>query len=402
MKRFLLALSFLIFSATSFASESTDTSKRLEALSAQQISHDGTSNSVQTALGCGMAQLSRNGANFIHGVETEQYDCTESKIKENGADLQAIVVYSFFEVISYVVLGIILVSFVLLIFEMTKEEKKAGKNQLIATVCVLLFTILVAFPFIKIKTSNSVEYKTSIASIAMVSAIVYASDETITSLSNILTKIQFRFPAVKMPIKSGNTDDFESLMDYTIKSLSRNRQPVVFNYYLEGDKVVGYSYARNMKATMSISLDKQAIAIANKNNFKDMQAYQIAEIQKALSKSMAYANTTAVLAGNAYYDTGAFSNKTFDLKELDSTQLKCDAYSNITDLDNYDKDSIIGAYRKLSAACASTILADEISNYRGITTNAALQSNYLKNNYIAYCVGDNDFGSPKFTYKDAN
>ncbi|WP_449102016.1 hypothetical protein [Pseudomonas extremaustralis] len=401
MKKILIALIFPLLLGGCYNDSST--TERLNSQTQEEINNNGTNKGIQAGFGCGVAELSQNGSNLLHNVKKPTVQCEETKVKENGANLIGVSIYELLEVAILFASIVIILSVILKILNIVffKEGSGKGKN-IIALAMSVVLTMGLCFPFFKVKTSDNIEFHITAYAIIKMSLFQTVADATTTNIEKVMNMLSFTYPTVKMPIKAGNTDSFEALNDYIIRSHSSNKNPVYFKFYQEGDKVIGYSYHKNLKATVSITLDKSAIEIGKQIGFNNIEAYQINEIHKALEKSFNYANKTAITAGQAYSEIKlVWSKKTFDLTSVKSDSLDCDGYANMKDLATYTTDSIQGAYRKAAAACASTILADTLSSYRNTTSNEALKQSYLKNNYISYCSEGSENYQPTYTFKEA-
>lgn len=404
MKKLIIALLFSLPLLSACNYNDNSTSQRLSQISQEETNKDGLNKGLQAAMGCEVAQISKSSSNMLHNASNaNNIQCDQTKVKENGADQLGVGLMEILQLILFFASLAMTISVALVLFEILTEEKQDHKKKKIfALVVTFLITVLLFVPFITVSTSGNIKYKVTGFALIKTSLLQTTNDAVVTDLEKIMDRLKFYFPNIKMPIKAGNTSNFETFADYLINAHAGNKNPVVIKFYKEGEKIVGRSYYKNLKAEISMSIDKNAIELAKKHNFKDVEAYQISEIQKAFEKSFNYANRTALTAGRAYSDNSAFtSRKTFDLTSLKSDELNCEGYANIQDLSSYTTASIQGAYRKAVAACASTILADEISSYRNLTSNAALKMSNLKNNYIPYCVSNDGPEKNVLTLTDA-
>lgn len=400
MKKIIISFMFSLLLAGCYNDSST--TERLNGQTQEQVNNNGTNKGIQAAYGCDVAKISQNVSKLAHGAKQPSVQCEETKVKEQGASLIGVSLFQLLDVAVLFLALVIIVSVLLKIFDLVILKKNDNKTRnIIALAMSLALTLGFCFPFIKMKTSDGIEFHVSTYAIISTSLVQTVGDASTTNIEKIMNMIGFYYPVVKMPIKAGHTDSFELMNDYAVRSHSRNQKPVIFKFYKEGDKIVGYSYHKNLKATVSISLDKSSIEIGKNIGFNNIEAYQINEIHKAFESSFNYINKTAIVAGQAYSDKFGWSNKTFDLTSVTSDSLDCDGYANMKDLSTYTTDSIQGAYRKATAACASTILADKLSAYRNQTSNEALKQSYLKNNYISYCSEGSANHKATYTFKEA-
>lgn len=388
MKKIVILLLFFVLSG---CGNDPETQERLNFLSQEQVDDSEISKSIQSSFGCEVAQIAQSGSNQNFDAKSPTPNC-DRKVKDNGSVLIGVTAINTYQIVIAILFGAAVFAVVLIITD-TVIEGERKKNLYYSTSISILATLILSLPVYPVKTQG-IEYKTSLFFIMSIKAISAVSDQSNTSAEQMLTATTISFPPVKLPIENGNTSSFESLSNYIILSNSRTEKPLTFKFYKENGRIIGYSYARNMKATISMAYDEKAIRIGKEGNFKDIEAFQVEEIKKALQKSFEYTAKASTVAVEGYVGSTLFSNKSFDMETVFGTGLTCDEYLSMTDLDDYSKTSIKTAYRKLTSACASQILS------KAITGNVEKTAD-LKNSYAEYCTSSMGQNRTKLNFNQA-
>ena len=381
----------LLFFALSGCGNDSDTKERLNFLTQEQVNDSEISKSIQSAFGCEVSQIAQSGSNQNFDATSPSPDC-ERKTKDNGSVLLGVTAIHITQIIMAILTGSAVFAIVL-IFTDTLIDTERKKKLYYSTSISILVTLILSLPVYPVKTQG-IEYKVSLFFIMSIKAISAISDQSITSAEQMLTATTISFPPVKLPIENGNTASFETLSNYIILSDSREDKPLTFKFYKENGRIVGYSYAKNMKATISMAYDEKAIRTGKEGNFKDIEAFQVAEIKNALQKSFEYTAKASTVAVEGFTNTTIFSNKAFDIESVFGTGLNCDEYLSMSDLEDYSKTSIKTAYRKLTSACASQILSKQI-------TGNIEKSKDLRNNYAEYCSSNIAGNRAKLNFNQA-
>ncbi|HCK4478024.1 TPA: hypothetical protein N0H21_001326 [Pseudomonas aeruginosa] len=367
---------FLLFLVLSGCGNDPETTERLNFLTQEQVDDSEINKSFQSAFGCDVAQIAQSGSNQNFDANSPTPNC-ERKVKDNGSVLIGVTAIHITQIIMTLLVGAAVFLIILTIMDYLIEQNRQ-KHLMYSAAMSILTVLILSLPVYSVKTQG-IEYKVSVFFIMSVKAISAVSDQTITSTEQMLTATTVAFPPVKLPLENGNTANFETLSSFIILSGSRTEKPITFKFYKENGRIIGYAYAKDMKATVSMAYDEKAIGIGKEGKFKDIEEYQIKEIQNAFQKSFEYTAKASTVAVEGYRNTDLlFSNKTFDMQDVFATGLTCDEYLTIPDLEDYSQTSIKTAYRKLTSACASQILSKAI-------TGDIDKSADLRNNYAEFC-----------------